>query len=401
VFPTKRVQIFVLIFFAFFAAMPVAHAKYENSMDAGTKGAQEIYFRLNGPGIDCPCQTTNSNFLLSMAMMRAYNLGTYKHGNGFFELGGGILVQAIVGRKSSATNPRLFVLAVLSYGKHLEGALNSSAPSMALEGPVMPLPADVTPDSGRSFYAWVTRDGVSFFSIDGPLPQAPAGTTPAKPSSPAESVSFFIRAFIPSFHPGLPGYMLPVPGIPGKTMIRGPLGLDGKRWCYMTDQRGFSDSLDDAATYRVMALVTVRTIEPIAIENKERSARPTHEINCETGKLNCEGKASAHKVEFTNLRREGELVKLDFSAAAHNPCVMATLIAGDIDFRGTLSIDPAKHTVRVQATVDDFPAFEAYAYRDQQPTIRLFQIWPKVGADVTTIVGKPSREIDSGAITLR
>lgn len=50
-----------------------------------------------------------------------------------------------------------------------------------------------------------------------------------------DRIHFWIKAFIPNAHPTNPGYIRPVPGDAGKTMIPGPTGSE----CVVTNKSLF------------------------------------------------------------------------------------------------------------------------------------------------------------------
>jgi hypothetical protein len=61
----------------------------------------------------------------------------------------------------------------------------------------------------------------------------------AVPAS-ADTIQLWVKAFIPTSGPTA---IVPVPGHPGQTMLRGPAGIG----CFLTDQRGFDTDIGKPA----------------------------------------------------------------------------------------------------------------------------------------------------------
>lgn len=72
-----------------------------NFQDASTKSEAIILSDLPPRPTGLTWDATNTNRSLKMDIMRAFSLGSLKFGNGFFDLGGGVLVKALTGTSLS------------------------------------------------------------------------------------------------------------------------------------------------------------------------------------------------------------------------------------------------------------------------------------------------------------
>jgi hypothetical protein len=165
----------------------------------------------------------------------------------------------------------------------------------------------------------------------------------------AEELAIVIRTFIPVEHPGIPGYMLPVPGRLGSTMLpEAPVGQ-----CFGTDSRSFSNERN--ASSRFGGMITV---------DLETSSQPklsiitgvTREYECSTGKLICEKPAGGGGFSIDNIEMSASEIKFTYEGEANNPCLP---VAPDIEFTGNVRIDRNTRTVAIDAKNDVFPSFEA------------------------------------------
>lgn len=168
----------------------------------------------------------------------------------------------------------------------------------------------------------------------------------------AADISIIVRTFIPGQHPGIAGYMLPVPGHPGKTMLpEAPVGQ-----CFGTDSRSFS--VDRNASSRFGGLITVDpdgtgkpALQPIT--------GVTREYDCDTGAVICEETAGSGGFSIGNVVVTSTEISFTYKGEASNPCLF---VAPDIEFEGKVRIDRASRTVRIDAKNDVFPSFEAILY---------------------------------------
>jgi hypothetical protein len=207
----------------------------------------------------------------------------------------------------------------------------------------------------------------------------------------ADTVVVSIRTFIPSEHPSKSGYMLPVPGKSGKTMLPdAPLFAE----CFGTDNR--SHSTDAEASVRFGGAVT---IDPSAKTFKlNELTGKTTEYDCEDGTVVCEEIAGVGGFTITDFKVEGTTMLLSYMGNARNPCMT---VAPAISFSGTVSIDTTARTVALEGKVDVFPSFEAVLTRADGTRVFLYKSDPANGAvpgDLVTSTGGGSRPVSSGVI---
>jgi len=77
--------------------------------------------------------------------------------------------------------------------------------------------------------------------------------------------------------------------------------------------------------------------------------------------------------KFYNLRKEGNLVKIDMDCLASNPCLVLGEYFMKVDFRGTLAYDPSARKVSFRGYVEPFPNFEMYATYNDGAGQRVFR----------------------------
>lgn len=168
----------------------------------------------------------------------------------------------------------------------------------------------------------------------------------------AQEISIAIRTFIPKEHPGIPGYMLPVPGKPGLTMLpRAPIGQ-----CFGTDSRDFSNKQDSSS--RFGGLLTV-DLGSGATPQLKLIQGVTKEYECATGKVLCEKPSGGGGFTISDVNVSADVVSFNYSGEASNPCLT---LAPDIEFTGTVRIDRNAKTVTIDAKNDVFPSFEAILF---------------------------------------
>ena len=218
-----------------------------------------------------------------------------------------------------------------------------------------------------------------------------------------ESVKVWINAFIPR---DIQDYTRVVPAGPhaGETMIPGPTPISD---CYLTDQRSFDEDIH--ASSRMHSEVRVDFTSSPPTVTQWHYCNQTTELDCEDGDVEATGFGDTSRMSFhlvpnppgvdpdsgsqTPPRSTDELVRLEVSCSASNPCAPSARLFGDIDFRGVLEIDTAARTVRFVGRIDEFPAFEAYATINDGAGCPLFQLPPPPGNTVGNLPGDADREI--------
>jgi hypothetical protein len=228
-------------------------------------------------------------------------------------------------------------------------------------------------------------------------------------SIPITSVKFWLNAFIPK---EIPGYTRPVPGNPGITMIPGPnaplvgavarLQVEGRgirpgvmpleitEYGYHTDQRTFSNDIHASSRMHSEARLDLRSRPPALTqwhhcdETLEYDAMSGNKVNRKVG--------STTRMSFWMMPQiDPDSVMIEFKCAAHNPCAESSAILGDIDYAGTLRFYPRRRRLELDALIDDFPAFEAYATLNDGAGVTLFRQLPPSGNTVMNLPGPPRR----------
>jgi hypothetical protein len=194
----------------------------------------------------------------------------------------------------------------------------------------------------------------------------------------------WIHAFIPK---EIPGETEPVPGFPGKTMIRVHVPLSGIR-CFATDQRFFDPFIH--ASYRMHSEIQI-DVTKVQTVMEWHDTGCTYEFDCDTGRVKCKDRASKENMHFTNPSGASGLIEFSISAEAHNPCVTLSAICGDIDYRGNFTLDVQNRQLTFSGLRDPFPAFEMYASADYGPVQTLDMRLPDEGAAAPSVCGEPRR----------
>lgn len=212
------------------------------------------------------------------------------------------------------------------------------------------------------------------------------------PATVSDIVTIWLRAFIPNHNTGPANYVRLVPGRTDAWMIPGPQPavippalrrLDGVKVlfdCFMTDNRGFSsdrtDSFRVGTEFRIVIYygqVSVQPVHPAQVHRAGVSSR----IDCNTGQV-IERKVGTFSPPFgiqalgTPTIADGKIQILG-QAAAGNPHFLQ---APYIDYSFDLTYDTEAKTIFYAFTSGYFPAFEAYAMRDNK-IFTLLQLEPQ------------------------
>jgi hypothetical protein len=186
-------------------------------------------------------------------------------------------------------------------------------------------------------------------------------------SVPLQSVTFWLNAFIPR-------------DIFGATMsvrdgdFRGLTALS-RPPCYLTDQRNFSNDLRAASRMHSMAKVNLTGAQPALTQWH----RCDDLVECDAGgAVLYRGQGSTSNMRFSMAFSESTiLLQMD--------CRYADLMGppahgiGEIEYKGTIEINPVARTIDVDLMICLFPAFEAYASIDDGPAMILFRHAPPTG----------------------
>ena len=181
-------------------------------------------------------------------------------------------------------------------------------------------------------------------------------------------MSFWLNAFIPRDVFG------------ATTMLRrgeykGLMALSG-RPCYLTDQRNFSNDLCASSRMHSFVKVDLTTSQPVLTQQH----RCDDLIQCDpaTGEV-----LSKHRVGTS---------KMTFSLEATTPIILIQMDCrygesvrrdghgiNDIEYKGTIEIDPTARSIDIDLMICLFPAFEGYAAIDDGAGTVLFRHAPPAG----------------------
>lgn len=191
----------------------------------------------------------------------------------------------------------------------------------------------------------------------------------------AQDVVVVIRTFIPGEHPSKPGWMVPVPGMPGRTMMP-DLGIGQ---CFGSDSRTFSNQRIESSRFGGIVVISPSAMDPVS---GSTTTGVTHEYECGTGNVVCEETSGVDGFSISEVKSSGGVLSFNYSGAASNPCLT---VAPRIKFNGAVVVDTNSKTVSIDGNNDVFPAFEAFVISGGKTT-NLFQMNPKDGATPLDLV---------------
>lgn len=170
----------------------------------------------------------------------------------------------------------------------------------------------------------------------------------------------------------------------GYTAITGPL------YC-LTDQRNFSNDL--RAKVRMQSRVTIDFTGEAPTLTQTHRCDLTTECDPQTGEVRCQRKASTDRMQFALMSVEPQVV-VRMNCSASNPGTSASWAFADIDYLGTLMIDPIARSLAVDLRIALFPAFEGYTSINEGTPILVFRYAPPTGfgpGRVPTGASRPMR----------
>ena len=196
-------------------------------------------------------------------------------------------------------------------------------------------------------------------------------------------IVFWINAFIPL---NFEDETVPIPNHPGQTMVAlGDNPLAHLAGCFATDQRSFSNS--QGASARMHSETRIRIDASTYDWTQAHYCGPTIKVDCDSG-AQTDVKTADPDMSFSLTQGSSSRVVLDFVASAHNPF---SSLAPRIDIVGTLTVDRIAQTVDFFGKVDDFPAFEAYAFLNGAGPYTVATLGPEPGSDPLSLFGDANR----------
>ncbi|NOT57254.1 MAG: hypothetical protein HOP18_21840 [Deltaproteobacteria bacterium] len=201
--------------------------------------------------------------------------------------------------------------------------------------------------------------------------------------TPIESVTFWINAFLPW-------------SLSGATTVlqigssRGHSAIIGPRQSCLTDQRGFSTVM--TAKSRMHSAITVNFGDTMPVLTQQHRCDYTTECDRETGEVTARAKASTANMRFRLVSSE-PIVTIQMSGLTSNPCTSSSWAFGDIEYKGTIFIDPTARGIAVDLMTGTFPAFEGYAAINDGIGSTLFRMMPPAGIKAMHVVPGTTRLI--------
>lgn len=202
----------------------------------------------------------------------------------------------------------------------------------------------------------------------------------------AEQFDVVVRTFIPNVHESVPGFAIPVPGDPSKTMFKGP-PLTG---CFLTDNRGFSTEMNATSRFGGKISIDVQT----GAVSWTTLKGVTSELKCDTGEQICQKHSGEMGFSVVGIQ-SGRKGTAAFKGAASNPCLA---VAPNIEFNGIVAWDLDNRLIKVTGNVDVFPAFEGFLVLPGGSTKTFFEVAPKLGSTPIDLVTSSANRSVAGEI---
>jgi hypothetical protein len=202
------------------------------------------------------------------------------------------------------------------------------------------------------------------------------------------ALKIWIKSFIPNRHDSNPGFIRPLPGSPGKTMIPGPnipytniaMPLVGGS-CYNTNNRLFSPDLNAEA--KITSSITLNvsfdgpngyTIDPPVID-------PTQEYDCKTGQVTCMKPTNSDAIIIDKPGYDSTYIYFGMHGNASDPCISApSALVPSIKYDVTVLIDYPHGMLMFKGSAANFPSYEAYFSVDGGPATPIIQLSPTPGS---------------------
>ena len=200
-----------------------------------------------------------------------------------------------------------------------------------------------------------------------------------------KSVTFWINAFLPWSLPGTTTILQNGP-------CRGHSAITGPRHYCLTDQRGFNNVMTAASRMHSAVMIDFSDSTP-ALTQQHRCDYTT-ECDRKTGEVTARKKASTAQMQFRLVATE-PIVTVQMHCLTSNPCTSSSWAFGDIEYRGTIFIDPATRRIAVDLMTGTFPAFEGYVAINDGIGSILFRMMPPAGIKFMHVAPGATRLIRS------
>lgn len=198
-------------------------------------------------------------------------------------------------------------------------------------------------------------------------------------------LTIVIRAFLPTESVYDTDLFIPHPTLSNRTMLNvSSLG------CYATDDRSFSLARNASARFGGEIEVNLSTGKVIS----NTLTGLTERFDCTTGVSECKTVSGINSFTINNVQSSADQITLEYEGEANNKCAKwaPSAAAPDIELNGKITINIANRHLTVEGLIDDFPAFEAYAYSYEHgdfgmvEDFTLFQVSPAVGANPFSLI---------------
>jgi hypothetical protein len=146
--------------------------------------------------------------------------------------------------------------------------------------------------------------------------------------------------------------------------------------CYLTDQRNFSNDPRASSRMHSLANIDLSASEPVLTQYQ----RCDELIECDpvSGEIIGKRRGSASKMKFTFLASDPAIL-IRMECRYSDPLMAPAHGLGEIEYKGTIEIDPAAGSICVDFMICLFPAFEGYAAIDNGSPVILFRHAPSPG----------------------
>jgi hypothetical protein len=165
--------------------------------------------------------------------------------------------------------------------------------------------------------------------------------------------------------------------------------------CFPTDQRSFSMEVN--ASSRVASIATIDLSSPARLFRQDHPSNESNAVDCGDGRIINRERTDTSDQKFTFVRAdESKVARLVIHASGHNPNFRW---APAIDIDGTFFIDLGASSIRFKGSIDQYPAYEAYARYNNGPAVTIFQIMPDYGKTALDLAW--TKSVESAAVVYK
>ena len=140
--------------------------------------------------------------------------------------------------------------------------------------------------------------------------------------------------------------------------------------------------------------VTIDFGDSTPVLTQQHTCDYTTECDRKTGEVTARKKANTAQMQFRLVVTEA-IVTVQMRCLTSNPCTSSSWAFGDIEYKGTIFIDPVKRRIAVDLMTGTFPAFEGYAAINNDIGSILFRTMPPAGIKVIHVAPGATRPIRS------